>query len=101
MNTIMCNKFLEPFARDNNLMGRARPRGNCSGLYVPPLRWSPALSSAPPGGPKLFRPFAGVVKIEAAKQIYADTSVCTTARCRMTVVVSGEPCRIRRSGKSR
>lgn len=77
------------------------PLESSTALYVPPLRWSLALSSAPAWeriGPKLYPPFAGVVMIEAVKQIYAATPVGARARRRLTVAISGEPPRLGRTG---
>lgn len=65
----------------NQLSGLLRdcmftPLQSHTALYVPPTRWRMVLKSAPVWeqvGSRLFQPLAGVLIMEAAKQIYAGT----------------------------
>ena len=70
------------------------PGETARALYIPPLRWRLALKSAPAVeriGSKLFRTVAGVLLVEATKQVYAATSGKAIKRRRFVVLPGGIP----------
>ncbi len=61
-------------------------------LYLPPLRRRLFLKSAPAVerlGDRVFQTFAGIVMVEATKQIYAATPGKTVRRRRFVVLPGG------------
>ena len=69
-------------------------------LYIPPVRWPPLLTAASAWeqiGHRWFQAFAGVVMIEASKQLYQPTQVrarATVRRPRLIPLPSAQPARV-------